>query len=83
MNTIEKMNPLFKVGQAGDAKDLIIFIIEQLHKELKNPIEIKTDNIQRLDQYDKNNAFNYFMNGFKKECSIISDIFYGIIETTN
>ena len=39
MNTINNMNPLFKTGEAGDAKDFIIFILEQLHKELKQPIK--------------------------------------------
>jgi len=38
MNIVEKMNPLFKQGQVGDSKDFIIFILEQLHKELKKPI---------------------------------------------
>ena len=38
MNVVEKMNPLFKQGQAGDSKDFIIFILEQLHKELKKPV---------------------------------------------
>ena len=61
MNTIEKMNPLFKTGQAGDAKDFIIFVLEQLHKELKQSISINFQNDNRtLNQYDKNNAFNYF-----------------------
>ena len=83
MNTIEKMNPLFKIGQAGDAKDFIIFILEQIHKELKNPINNNNINNQQLNQYDRNNAFNYFFNEFGKECSIISDIFFGINETTN
>ena len=86
MNTIEKMNLLFKTGQAGDAKDFIIFILEQIHKELKTPINniinININN-QQLNQYDKNNAFNYFLNEFRKECSIISDIFFGFNETTN
>ena len=27
--------PLFKTGQCGDAKSLIIFLLEQLHNELK------------------------------------------------
>ena len=87
MNTVEKMNPLFKTGQARDAKDFIIFILEQIHKELKQPINnnnnININYIQPLNQYDKNNAFNYFMNDFKNECSIISDIFFGFNETTN
>ena len=84
MNQIEKMNPLFKQGQAGDSKDFIIFILEQLHKELKSPIKgANQGNIQPLNQYDRNNAFNYFFNDFKQECSIISDIFFGFNETTN
>ena len=32
MYTVEKMNPLFKQGQAGDSKDYIIFILEQLQR---------------------------------------------------
>ena len=38
---VEKMNPLFKHGQTGDAKDFIIFILEQIHKELKRPLPNK------------------------------------------
>jgi len=84
MNTVEKMNPLFKKGQAGDSKDFIIFILEQLHKELKKPTDFKDINQnQPLNQYDKNNSFNYFFNDFKKECSVISDLFFGFTETTN
>ena len=84
MNIVEKMNPLFKQGQAGDSKDFIIFILEQLHKELKKSVSNNgIDNNLTLNQYDKNNAFNYFFNDFKKECSIISDIFFGFTETTN
>ena len=84
MNTIEKMNSLFKQGQAGDSKDFIIYILEQLHKELKKPINqnINISN-EPLNQYDKRNAFNHFYNDFKDECSIISDVFFGITETTN
>ena len=86
MNIINNMNPLFKTGQAGDSKDFIIFVLEQLHKELKRPVNVPNDNnsiIQPLNQYNKDNAFNYFFDSFKKECSIISDIFFGFTETTN
>ena len=84
MNTVEKMNPLFKQGQAGDTKDFIIFILEQLHKELKqiNNVIDQNDNLA-LNQYDKNSALNYFFNDFKKEGSIISGLFFGFNETTN
>jgi len=84
MNTVDKMNPLFKTGQAGDAKDFIIFILEQIHKELKMPISDNNNiNDQKLNQYDRNNAFYYFFNEFRRECSVISDIFFGFTETTN
>ena len=87
MNKINEMNPLFKKGQAGDSKDFIIYILEQLHKELKKPLNsINMNNPssnEALNQYDKNNAFNHFFNDFQKETSIISDVFFGITETTN
>ena len=85
MNIIERINPLFKQGQAGDSKDFVIFILEQLHKELKKSVNSNNgfDNKLALNQYDKENSFKYFCNEFKKECSIISDIFFGFKETTN
>ena len=83
MSVIEKLNPLFKKGQAGDSKDFIIFILEQLHKELKSPLNGINQIDIPLNQYDRVNAFNYFFNDFKKECSIISDTFFGFNETTN
>ena len=83
MNTIEKMNPLFKKGQAGDSKDFIIYILEQIHKELKSKVKTNYTVDQPLNQYDRNNAFNNFLIDFSSECSIISDAFFGFNETTN
>ena len=85
MKVVEKMNPLFKVGQAGDSKDFIIFILESLHKELKAPIKAGNNNQINhiLNQYDKKNAFNHFLTEFKSDFSIISDTFFGINETMN
>ena len=82
---VEQMNPLFKEGQPGDSKDFIIFILERLHKELKQPSN-NNNNItpsEPLNQYDKINTLNNFFNDFKQNCSIISDIFYGVTEITN
>ena len=86
-NTVEMMNPLFQEGKPGDSKDFIIFILEQLHKELKKPVKQNIYNNseinQPLNQYDKTNAFNHFFEEFLKETSVISDIFFGISETRN
>ena len=86
MNRVNEMNSLFKKGEAGDAKDFIIFVLEQMHKELKRPLKSNNQdnlNIMPLNQYDKNNAFNNFFEEFKKETSILTDIFFGFNETTN
>ena len=85
MNRVNDMNPLFKKGEAGDAKDFIIFVLEQMHKELKkslNPMN-NLNEAQPLNQYDKNNTFINFFNEFMKETSILSDLFFGFNETTN
>ena len=75
-NTIEQMNPYFKENKTNRAKDLILFILEQLHKELRS----SNNNNQNLqfNQYDRKNSFSFFLNNFKN--SIISEIFYGIKE---
>ena len=83
MTNVEQMNPVFKLGQPGDSKDFIIFILEQLHQELKKPsrnYKPSCTNIQ-LNQYDSVNTFNHFMDEFTKELSIISDLFFGIQQT--
>ena len=85
MNKITQMNPLFKEGQAGDSKDFIIYILEQIHKELKRPNINKSNSLinMPLDQYDKNNSLNHFFYDFQDNCSVISDLFFGITETNN
>ena len=84
MNRINDMNPLFKKGEAGDAKDFIIYILEQMHKELKNPLNLNNVNQNLpINQYDQNITLMNFFNEFSKETSILSDLFFGFNETTN
>jgi ubiquitin C-terminal hydrolase len=86
MSTIETMNSLFKKGQAGDSKDFIIYILEQFHKEFKKPVQFFNNNNvinQPLNQYDQQNTLWHFFHDFQKDCSVISDLFFGINETTN
>ena len=77
---ISEMNPLFEGVQANDAKDLINFILQELHEELNNakinPIENQENMIFNVNQYDENQMFLNFIEEFKKnQKSIISDIF--------
>ena len=84
MNRVNAMNPLFQKGQAGDAKDFIIFVLEQMHKELKKPLNLNNVNENLpINQYDKKLTLMNFFNEFTKETSILSDLFFGFNETTN
>ena len=86
MKTIEIMNPLFKLGQPGDSKDFIIFLLEQFHNELKKSLinnNKENNDSDQVNQYDQKNSFISFFQNFKKQTSIISDIFFGIQENTN
>ena len=84
MKRVNDMNPLFKKGEAGDAKDFIIFVLEQMHKELKKPLKLNNINADLpINQYDKHNTLLNFFNEFTKETSVLSDLFFGFNETTN
>ena len=83
MKTIEEMNSLFKLGQPGDSKDFIIFILEQFHRELKKGVNINNIIPQQINQYEQETTLMNFLAEFQKETSVISDVFYGILETNN
>ena len=79
---ISDMNPLFQGIQANDAKDLINFILQQVHEDLNEPINKQGIYSFNVDQYNEQQMFNNFIEDFKKkQRSIISDIFFFIIET--
>ena len=78
-DTLSKLNPLFQGIAANDAKDLVQFILEQLHLEL-NINNNNNINNMNINQYDEKQVFNYFIEDFKRNNSVISDYFYGIIE---
>ena len=79
-----KLNPLFEGNHAADAKDLIFFIIETLHKELLPPSNNNNENNeidflqQEQNAKDENKMLNEFIKEFKLNKTTISDIFYGI-----
>ena len=82
---LSQENPLFAGVAANDSKDLINFLLERLHSELNI---IKNDNnqseyiINDNDQLDEQKMLNLFTNEYaKKYNSIISNLFYGVLET--
>ena len=79
------MNPLFEGAYPNDAKDLLTFILIQLHEELNHPknTNMNNNNLNNIEiQKNKKMMFDYFskyfMNNYR---SIISDLFFGIIYT--
>ena len=80
-----EMNPLFEGAYPNDAKDLLTFILIQLHEELNHPknTNMNNNNLNNIEiQKNKKLMFEYFskyfMNNYR---SIISDLFFGIIYT--
>ena len=76
-----QMNPLFQGALPNDAKDLLTFILLQLHEELnkpKNNNDINSMNYMNM-QNDQKSMFKSFCKYFAdNNRSIISGLFYGI-----
>ena len=76
---ISTMNPLFKGIQANDSKELIVFLLENLHNELNKAKNIYKSYDEKVDKYNFYNSLNNYTKYFKNNYnSIISGIFYGI-----
>ena len=82
-DVLSQENELFAGIQANDSKDLINFLIERLHQEL-NVIKEKNnnENFYQINQLNENEALQFFLKDFTSNFnSIISKLFYGILET--
>ena len=78
------LNKLFEKMEASDAKDMIVFFLEQIHKEI-NLVKPPDDNQPNfnLNQYNRDQMLQHFVNEFKNtNKSIISDNFFIVTETT-
>ena len=84
-NVLSKENPLFAGIAANDSKDLINFLLERFHQELNiidNNLKINNYTTNQNDQLYEDKMLNLFLNEFKnKYNSIISNLFYGVMET--
>ena len=73
-NLISAMNPLFKGVQANDSKDLIMFLLETMDRELT----FRNNNINEMPTFVGNNPEDMLPQNFKKyHNSIFAQIFYG------
>ena len=79
---ISEMNPLFKGIQANDPKDLVLFLLETMHKELNYPTKKNFYNNFVANNSNFNEVFTEFINDFtSKNNSIICQEFYGCINS--
>ena len=77
---IGELKPLFQGNHNSDPKDLLYFIIERLHQELKQKMDINLQ-LQELTLENKDIALQNFLNDLKYNKSYLFDTFYGILET--
>ena len=82
--TLSKKNPMFAGVAANDSKDLISFLLEVLHQELNagSNENFNTKLVSPIDQLDEKKMFDIFYKDMKERYqSVISNLFYGILET--
>jgi ubiquitin C-terminal hydrolase len=77
-STISTYNEQFKNFGENDSKDLILYLFQTIHDELNYLGNNSSLPNYRPNQFDENEAFNYFFEIYKMQnYSIISEIFYG------
>ena len=80
---ISKLNPQFSKYESNDAKDLIIYLFQEMHEELNYFGEKKLGKIPKCNQLFESEAFYFFYEiNSKLNFSIISYLFWGIVKQT-
>jgi hypothetical protein len=82
LNNFEKliyeMKPSFKNSEDNDPKDLVLFLIENMHKELNPVMNVNKYSDNSINMYNIDRCFQSYENYFQKNFrSIFSNIFYG------
>ncbi len=81
-NIISEMNPLFKGIAANDPKDLVLFLLQTMHKELNKPQNIVVNNNNFINSTNFADVFSDFVQyDTNKNKSIISEEFNGYINS--
>ena len=80
-NLIGRLNPQFKKYEANDAKDLIIYLLQEMHEELNYYGGKKLDKIPKCNQVNEADSFDFFYKvNSTLNFSIISYLFWGIVK---
>ena len=81
-NVLVSLNPLLEKKEDNSIKDMIIFFLEQIHKEINKAkvIDVNSHNLN-INQYNREENLNNFINDFKiKNKSFISENFFIVNE---
>ena len=82
-NIISEMSPLFQGIAANDSKDLILFILQQLHEELKPEVnggQRAGQDEGNADQTNRIAVLEEFKESMKNNVSLISELCFGMNE---
>ena len=82
-NLISKLNPQFSKYESNDARDLLIYLLQEMHEELNYFGDKRLQKVPRCNQLDENDAFSFFYQvNSEMNFSIISYLFWGIVKQT-
>ena len=82
-NLICRLNPQFAKYESNDARDLIIYLLQEIHEELNYNGGKKLDKIPSCNQLNEDDAFRFFYKvNSELNFSIISYLFWGIVKQT-
>ena len=82
-NLISKLNPQFAKYESNDAKDLLTYLLQEMHEELNYYGSKKLDKIPKCNQLDEESSFQFFyLVNSTMNFSIISYLFWGVVKQT-
>ena len=80
---ISSLNPQFARYESNDARDLLIYLLQEMHEELNYFGHKRLKKVPRCNQLIELNAFNFFKQvNSEMNFSIISYLFWGIVKQT-
>ena len=80
---ISNLNPQFARYESNDARDLLIYLLQEMHEELNYFGYKRLKKVPRCNQLIELNAFNFFKQvNSDMNFSIISYLFWGIVKQT-
>ena len=82
-DTLSSMTTQFSKYESNDAKDLLLYLFQNMHEELNYFGDEKLKNVPKCNQLIEKESYNFFVKvNFSLNLSIFSYLFYGIIKSS-